>query len=146
MDELPIDRLIGPCFVADIAGPASTIEAADLSHVGIPPDTRRLLLKTRNARHWSGPIPRFDERFVALGASAADWVTERGIELVGIDTFSIEPFTSEGNIHRHLLRAGVIIVETLDLRTVAPGVYTLVCLPLKVHTDGSPCRAILVTP
>ena len=39
---------------------------------------------------------------------------------------------------------GIVIVEGLDLRRVAPGDYTLWCLPLKVvGADGAPCRAVL---
>jgi arylformamidase len=44
-----------------------------------------------------------------------------------------------------LLSAEVVILEGVDLRAVAPGWYTLYCLPLKlVGVDGAPARAILV--
>ena len=46
--------------------------------------------------------------------------------------------------HLALLEAGIWIIEGLDLSKVAPGIYELVCLPIKVTgSDGGPARAIL---
>ncbi len=47
-------------------------------------------------------------------------------------------------IHHALDAAGIVILENLDLRAVAPGVYELIALPLKIRGgDGSPVRAVL---
>jgi arylformamidase len=44
-----------------------------------------------------------------------------------------------------LLRAGVVIIETLDLRAVEPGTYELICAPLKIlDGDGAPARVFLI--
>jgi len=65
--------------------------------------------------------------------------------LVGIDYLSISSYDDLMPPHRTLLGAGVIVVEGLDLRGVAPSTYQLVCLPLKlVGGDGAPARAILI--
>ena len=46
--------------------------------------------------------------------------------------------------HHALLRAGVVIIEGLNLRDVAPGAYELFCLPLRiVGCDGAPARVLL---
>ncbi|MGC9528394.1 MAG: hypothetical protein ACP5D7_22925 [Limnospira sp.] len=43
------------------------------------------------------------------------------------------------------VKAGVIIVEGLNLAKVEPGEYELVCLPLKIiGSEGAPARAVLV--
>ena len=48
-------------------------------------------------------------------------------------------------MHNTLLRAGVVIVETLDLRAIPPGEYELVCAPLKIKDgDGAPARVFLI--
>ena len=48
-------------------------------------------------------------------------------------------------LHRALTAGGIRIVESLDLSAVAPGVYTLVALPLRlVGADASPVRAVLI--
>ena len=44
------------------------------------------------------------------------------------------------------LKAGVIILEGLDLRNVSPGNYHLTCLPIKLaDCEGAPARAILTS-
>ena len=46
--------------------------------------------------------------------------------------------------HRILLGAGIWLIEGLNLASVEPGAYELVCLPLRVvGADGAPARAIL---
>ncbi len=46
--------------------------------------------------------------------------------------------------HHALARAGIAIVESLDLSNVAPGIYNFAGLPLKIDSaDGAPMRAIL---
>jgi arylformamidase len=74
-------------------------------------------------------------------------MVNRGIKLVGIDYLSIQMFNdAEPMTHRILLEAGIIIVEGLNLREVNPGVYQLICLPLKLAgSEGAPARAILVS-
>jgi arylformamidase len=71
------------------------------------------------------------------------------VRLVGIDYLSVEKFGSDDfETHLTLLSAGVVIVEGLDLRAVAPGRYDLACLPLKLAAgsgDGAPARAVLRT-
>ncbi len=145
-DQLPLDILIGPCWVADLTALDRQIEAADLAAADIPPGTRRLLLKTRNSDLWNTHPDTFVSEFIAVTPNAARWIVEHDIRLVGIDYLSIEPFDSpNAETHHILLGAGVIPVETLDLRGVAAGPYTLLCLPLKIAgADGAPCRAVLL--
>ena len=46
-------------------------------------------------------------------------------------------------VHVILLELGVVIVETLDLSQVEAGRYELMCLPLRLATDGAPARVVL---
>jgi arylformamidase len=82
---------------------------------------------------------------VAISPDAARLVIERGVKLIGVDYLSVEAYGAAGHpVHRALLGAGVVILEGLDFRRVTPGVYELLCLPLRVAGgDGAPCRAIL---
>jgi len=46
--------------------------------------------------------------------------------------------------HHALARAGIAIIESLDLSGVAPGIYSFAALPLKIAgADGAPVRAVL---
>ena len=147
VDQLDLDTLVGPCAVAEIPE-VGGIEPAHLEALGLPPDTTRLLLKTRNSELWNQPDHEFFEDFAALTPEAAQWVVDRGIRLIGIDYLSIQRFADAvSTTHLVLLGAEVVIVEGLDLRAVEPGAYQLTCLPMKLaDADGAPVRAILTRP
>ena len=130
VDALPLDVLVGPVVVAGF--PAGPIDGEALETGAVAEGTTRLLLKTGGD---SG----------LLTPDGAHWLVERGVRLVGADTLSIEPETEDYPVHRILLGAGVVIVEGLDLSTVDPGAYQLVCLPLRIAGgDGAPARAVLI--
>jgi arylformamidase len=145
---LPLDVLVGPAVVADLRHVATQITVANLDALDLAPDVTRLLLRTRNSDLWRAPSPTFPDTYVALSVDAATWIVDRGIRLVGTDFLSIEARGAAGHpVHHTLLRAGVVIVEGLDLGDATPGATTLVCLPLKISDgDGAPARAILLEP
>jgi len=140
VEDLDLEVLTGPCWVADLRG-REQIAASDLEALMVPPDTRRLLLKTDNHARWG---PEFDEGYTALLSDGARWVVERGIRLVGIDYLSIQAYRAPDSVHTDLLSAGVVILEGLDLAEVPGGSWELLCLPLKlVGTEAAPARALL---
>ncbi len=143
IDSLPLDALVGPAYVAEFGGDTH-ITSADLDSMAIPADCRRLLFKTRNSRLWDDPS--FHPDFIALAPDAAKALVERDIRLVGIDYLSIERFhASPHEVHETLLASGVVILEGLDLRRIAPGPYLLVCAPLNVvGAEGAPARTFLI--
>jgi arylformamidase len=121
------------------------ITAKVLENAEIPPRTRRLLFRTRNSNYWIENQKVFHTDFVALSPDAAQWLVNRGVKLVGIDYLSIAPFNDGQPTHDVLLKAGVVIVEGLDLSKISQGRYTLHCLPLKLAgSDGAPARVILI--
>ena len=143
LDRTPIERFVGPALVVQIEGDA--VSATDLDRAGIPEGTMRLLVKTTNSERWARGWGAFDPEYVALTTDAAQWIADRGIELVGLDHLSIQQFGNDGETHRVLLRAGVTILEGLNLAGVAPGTYTLVAAPLKLTgTEAAPARALLL--
>jgi arylformamidase len=145
IETLPLDVLIGPAWLMQT--PLVDVITVDvLESLSIPPDTERLLFKTRNSALWDNPNHKFDTDYVALNSDAAQWIVNRGIRLVGIDYLSVQLYADkESWTHRILLESGVVIVEGLDLRSPQPGLYQLICLPLKlVGSDGSPARAVLI--
>ncbi len=144
VDQLDLNVLYGPARVVDLTRVEKAITADDLERARIPQRVTRVLCKTRNSEFWARA--GFQKDFVAFAWDAAQWIVDRGIKLVGIDYLSAELFGgSEPKTHRILLGAGVIIVEGIDLRNIAPGNYTLACLPLKIKDgDGGPARAILI--
>jgi len=146
IDRVDLQRFIGPAWVADLRQVKSGITADDLRKARIPPGSRRVLLRTSNSRWWH-PARAFRTDFVYLAPDGADWMVERGIELVGIDYLSIEGYAVPGApTHKTLLAAGIPILEGLDLFNARPGRWQMAALPLRiVNGDAGLTRAVLWT-
>lgn len=144
VEGLALDVLIGPALVVDASG-KGPISAEVLDGLAIPPGTQRLLIRTTNSDLWVRGETAFVEGFVAVTASGARWLVERGVRLIGVDYLSVAPFDDAVVPHEVLLGAAVVIVEGLNLSAITPGTYQLVCLPLKIADgDGAPARAVLI--
>lgn len=141
--EIPLARLIGYAYVADLTGhPRITADA--LEHAGIPPTTTRLLLKTDNSALWVRET-EFNKAHVALTPDAAEWIVRHAIDVIGIDYLSVEPYGApKPEVHHILCGAGKIIIEGLNLSGVEAGEYELLCMPLLIEgADGAPARVAL---
>jgi len=140
-DTFPLEVGIGLARVIEFPDGVREIGASELKSKGIQ-QGERLLLKTRNSRRrWYEA--QFDEAYVGVNAEAARLLAEKGVALVGVDCLSVGVFGQDiTETHRILLKAGVWILEALDLSTVNGGDYDLICLPLRIAgADGSPARA-----
>ena len=143
VDEIPLERLIGPAVVLHFPDDVTAIGEAHLRPHELR-GQRRVLLKTRNSALLRRP--EFVADYAHLAPDGAEYLVRLGVELVGIDYLSVERFRSgHHRTHRALLERNVVIVEGLDLSEVPPGAYQLVCLPLKMAgLDGAPARAVLM--
>ena len=143
VEQLPLDMMIGEAFVAYLPE-VDIIEAETLGRLTLPKGTTRLLFRTRNSKLWETGVTEFRRDFVALTSDAAQWLVDRGIRLIGIDYLSVHRYGDNAPTHQILLRAGIVIVEGLNLADVAAGKYELICLPLRLDgADGAPARALL---
>jgi arylformamidase len=142
IDALPLDVLIGTAQVVDATHLDTHIDADALASLAIADGAERVLFKTKNSRLWERDT--FSRDFIALAESGASELIRRGVRLTGIDYLSIAPTDDPAPVHHLLLDAGVVIVEGLDLRGMAAGMYDLICLPLRiVDADGAPARVVL---
>jgi arylformamidase len=145
VDQLPLGVLIGPALVAHLPD-CGVITPTDLEKLELPLTIRRLLLRTDNSELWRGGDTEFHRDYVGLNLEAAQWVAQRGIRLLGMDYLSVEPYHKGPAAHRVLLGANVVLLEGLNLMDVEPGLYELICLPIKLEgADGAPARAVLRT-
>jgi arylformamidase len=142
IDEVPLHPYYGPCRVMEVSvEPGSRILPEDLPRTI---DAPRLLLKT-------GTFPdsdTFNTDFASLSPELVDYLAERGVKLVGIDTPSVDPFDDRELLsHQALYRHAMANLEGLVLAEVKPGPYTLIALPLRIEgADASPVRAALADP
>jgi arylformamidase len=141
IDERGLDYYLGPCQVI---------------RVGIARATRITLamlrgeVTTSRVPFTTGTYPdpeNWNTDFAALSVDLIDFLHERGVITVGIDTPSVDLFESKDlPAHKAILRCNMSILEGLVLKDVPEGIYELIALPLRlVGFDASPVRAILRT-
>jgi arylformamidase len=143
VDQIPLDRLIGPALLVSFPDDVRAIGTAELKAHDLRGRTR-ILLRTRNSALLSQK--QFAPDYTYLAPDGAEYLVDKGVELVGIDYLSIEQFHSgHHRTHRTLLAKSVVILEGLDLSAPPPGEYQLICLPLRIEgCDGAPARAVLI--
>jgi arylformamidase len=143
VDQIPLERLIGPAILVRFGDDLPSVGARELEAAGID-GHKRVLLHTKNSALLRAR--EFQKDYTFLAPDGAQFLVDAGVELVGIDYLSIEQFHSgHHKTHRTLLDKSVVILEGLDFSSVAPGVYDLVCLPLRLEgCDGAPARAVLI--
>ena len=141
IDERSLDYYLGPCQVIRVDVPRATrISPALLKREVM---VARILFATGtypDPQNWNGD-------FAALSVELIDFLHERGVITVGIDTPSVDLFESKDlPAHQAISRHNMSILEGLVLKDVPEGTYELIALPLPlVGFDASPVRAILRT-
>ena len=143
VDKIPLERLIGPALLVSFPDDVRAIGAAELEAHDLKAH-KRILLRTRNSALLSQK--EFVRDYTYLAPDGAEYLVDKGVEVVGIDYLSIEQFHSgHHKTHRTLLAKSVVILEGLDLSVPPPGEYQLICLPLRIEgCDGAPARAVLI--
>ena len=135
------ERFVGLCQVVDVvAEPGQRYCIHDLKHEIVMP---RVLFRTNTALDPSV----FPQDFSAPTPKLIEWLSDRDVVLVGVDTPSVDLFSSKDlPTHQACARNDVAILEGLRLQGVPVGNYELIALPLKlVGFDASPVRAVLRT-
>lgn len=141
LDDVPLDRFIGPCRLIEVDNKKGAITVDDIAPHG-PKEGEILLFKTANSS--ASEDASFSADYVTFDRSAAQYLAECGVKTVGLDYLSVDNAKNFGN-HDILLGAGICLIESLYFRDVPPGRYFLSALPLKVAgAEASPVRAVLV--
>lgn len=148
IDEVEIERLVGPARVLDLTGfEGEEIGPDDLRAAGYE-GQERVLLKTANSACAIRELVK-RESWVGLGTAAAELLAESGTRLLGVDYLSVETPAGEGSgdwpTHQVLCGAGLLLLEVVDLDGVDPGDYLLACLPMKLEGgEAAPARVVLI--
>jgi len=142
LDKLPLEATIGPARVVEIKD-REMVRPDELRAHNLRRGERILFKTLNSSRCWK--TDAFIEDFVYISREAAQYLVDRGIRTIGVDYLSVGGFRRDGlETHRILLGAEVWIIEGINLSKIKPGIYELVCLPLKVlGSDGAPARALL---
>jgi arylformamidase len=137
---LGLQPYLGHCRVIHAIACGVLIEwrhlANHLDH--LPP---RVLVRT----YANAPVERWDPKLSAFAPQTVQRLADLGVQLIGIDTASIDPADSKTlPSHQVIRQRGLRVLENLWLDEVPEGDYELIALPLKLITaDASPVRAVL---
>jgi len=142
IDQLDLDILLGPArvFLAQNTMVLTREHFAGLDASATP----RVLVRTNHCDDKT----TFPAKIPVLAPDVPAWLGAQGVRLIGLDLPSVDQIDDPSmQVHHRLDKANIIILENLDLRAAAPGIYELICLPLKLAgAEGSPIRALLRTP
>ena len=140
--ELDLSPYLGPCRVIHAIGVHPLILWSHLAHAAqrLPP---RVLVRT----YERAPVDHWDPNLTAFAPETVEKLADAGVQLIGIDTASIDPASSKSlDSHQTIRRRQLRVLENLVLDDVPEGDYELIALPLKLMTaDASPVRAVLRT-
>lgn len=148
IDKAPLDVYLGRATVVDLSQTFLPLKEKHLiTREDLRPyaeeiaATSRLLVKTGR---WSDSTI-FPDRIPIIAADVPAWLQKNGVKLLGVDLPSMDDIDSKSLQNHHALaRAGIAIIESLDLTNVASGIYNFAALPLKIAgADGAPVRAVL---
>ena len=139
MDQVDLAPYVGPCRVVTVTG-KPLIEVDDCRSA-VAAGAARILFRTLSAPD----IYKFNTDFCAFSADAVAFMGKAGVCLIGIDTPSVDPFSSKDlPAHQALFTYQMRNLEGLVLSHVEDGPYELIALPLKLAMfDASPVRAVL---
>lgn len=137
---LDLAPFLGRCRVIHAVGARPLVLWQHLAHAvaALPP---RVLVRTYTRM----PVDRWDPDLPAYAAETIERLADHGVQLIGIDSASIDPADSKTlDSHQVIRRRGLRVLENLVLDEVPEGDYELIALPLKLTTaDASPVRAVL---
>ena len=137
---LDLSPYLGPCRVIHAIGVRPLLLWEHLAHAvqGLPP---RVLVRT----YARMPVEAWDSQLAAFAPDTVERLADAGVQLIGIDTASIDPADSKTlDSHQVIRRRDLRVLENLVLDDVPEGDYELIALPLKLMSaDASPVRAVL---
>ena len=140
MGEVDLDPFIGRCRVIHAIDCGRLIEWQHIAHAitdDLPP---RVLVRT-----YAQAPTTWNEHFSGFAPSTIERLADLDVQLIGLDTPSIDPFnTNRLDSHMLVCARDLRILESLVLDNVPEGDYELIALPLKLmQGDASPIRAVL---
>lgn len=126
VSDIPLEKTIGMCRVVAAHGRITSGQIEEWVHQG----TKKLLIKGE----------------IIVTPQAAKTMVQCGLELLGVEGPTVGEEGTQETVHKILLGAEMVILESLVLEEPEPGNYFLAAQPLKMsELDGSPVRPVLIS-
>lgn len=142
VEQAPLGRFVLPCTVVD-APLHRDLEVPDLEPVQARIEScPGLLVRTGwSARHQT---PGFYAEHPGISPGAAQWLVERGVTLVGMETPSVHALLHR-QVHDIFFEGDVLLLESLASLSELPSRVTLCAVPLPLQgLEASPVRAFAI--
>lgn len=134
VDELSLNSFVGLAYVAEHSGTVTENDALKIMERA----------KKQNSEAAKRILIKGDAE---VSVEAAKVFAASNLLLLGNESQTVGPQNAPMAVHIALLSAEVVLLEGICLTAVAQGTYFLNAAPLNLSgTDGSPCRAILISP
>lgn len=152
VEQFSLQELLFPCIVMDVSRQAKEnyqisledIQRFESAHA--PTFTNSFVLfHTGWGRYWAQPEKyRADMRFPSIAKSAVEYLLQKNIAGLGIDTLSPDTPESGFPVHQLIFGAGKIILENVTNAHLLPatGGYLLVAAMLVAQATEAPVRLI----
>ncbi len=156
IDQVPLDRLMGPAIMLDLRRKVRPKKAITIEDIGTSPGFRERDLRGRilvlhtgwNRKMFGRANYYLDNPWIAT--ETARWLASKGIRALALDTpqdrVQGPPRPGDFPVHRIFLGKGIPFIEHLtNLERIKSRTFTLIALPIKIHGgDGAPTRAVAI--
>ena len=167
IDQIPVDKLVGPAVVIDVSEAASknrdySLTLSDIAaweaKYGQIPAGSIVLVRTGWEKHWGDklaylgtdkPGDTANLHFPGISKEAAVLLGQRKVDAIGLDTPSLDHGPSKDfAAHRAFSAANVYGLENVaNLDRLPPVGATLIALPMKIKGGtGGPTRILAILP
>lgn len=147
LDALCPDKFMGWAAKADLSACENSraIGAADLINSNLEINEGDICLIETGWDKYYGQAAYFSE-YPGITVAAAEYLVSKRIKMLGIDMPNLNRGDEYIEIHKILLRNGILIVEGLaDLKQVTAERFYFISLPLKIQGgEASPVRAVAI--
>lgn len=139
LESIELEKVITKCRVIDLTDVSEKISKNNLESNEIQKGDF-ILLKTKNSTE-----NILESDFIYLDKSGAEYLRDKKIKGVGIDSLGIERDQPAHDTHMTLFEAGIVILEGLRLDGIDEGEYFLFAAPIKIKgVEASLVRAVLI--
>ena len=156
---ISVEQFMGPGVVIDVSEKADqhyALSVHDLiefeKQYGLIPKKSIVIVNTGWGKKWHDPIQYRHEdaegvmRFPCVSIEAAEFLLQRQINGMAIDTLSPDGPDANFPVHHVLLGAGKFIIENIKIADELPKMgFTLIALPIKIKSaTEAPCRVVVI--
>lgn len=157
ISAIKLEKLFCPGVVVDVSAHAhqdyllsfDDLNAFEKKHGAIP-EASIVIINTGWGRKWSKPSQYRNVnahgimRFPTVSIAAAEFLLQRNINGIAIDTLSPDLPDSGFGVHHKLLSAGKFIIENIKIpKNLPSNAFTIIALPLLIQSaTEAPCRVM----